>query len=110
MDFKNNLEGLAKIERQLLRLLCQSRGSAAMEEAQCELVGYRWREQEHRIVFESLEKVRGQDWLSLPTQLPAHAARAGFPDVEWEVYFQPLAAPVEISTLLRELKRASGQS
>jgi hypothetical protein len=106
MAFEDTLRGLAEIERQLLRLLCQTRGGAAIEKAQRELVDYGWREQEHRIVFEALQKVRRQDWLSLREQLPAHATLAGFPDVDWDVYFQPLPVATDIGTLLRELKNA----
>ena len=50
---------------------------------------YRWQCDEHQVVFDSIEQVRLTNPEPLREQLPAHATRLGFPDVSWELYFDP---------------------
>jgi hypothetical protein len=69
---------------------------------------YAWQEEEHRVVFEALARVRSGDAISLREQLPAHATRMGFPEVEWQLYFAPSAGQNDWRELLRELLQRAG--
>jgi hypothetical protein len=110
MEFDRNLYPTEESERELLRLLCQATCGAPIAVALRELAGYAWLNPEHRIVFEALREVRARDWFPLLEQLPAHATRAGFPDVDWEAYFQPVARSTDIDALVGELKRSATSS
>jgi hypothetical protein len=70
---------------------------------------YEWRDPEHRVVYEALQETQGTGPLSLSLreQLPAHATRLGFPDVDWRDYFDGAeSGPADIEALVRELKVA----
>jgi hypothetical protein len=76
------------LERRILRLMCTGSLAAACVGALLrDLHGYRWRDPEHRIVYEALKGVRALQNLTLREQLPAQATRMGFPDVDWALYF-----------------------
>jgi hypothetical protein len=72
------------------------------------LQGYSWRYYEHRVVFGALERVSTRGSLSLREQLPAQAVRMGFPDVDWELYFDCVGAPRDLEKLVRELRELAG--
>lgn len=61
--------------------------SSQIDAAREALRGYAWRDEEHRVVFEALARARNVHLIPLREQLPAHATRMGFPDVDWPLYF-----------------------
>jgi hypothetical protein len=76
------------MERRVLIALCCSHWKASgNSNITAELHSYRWRNAEHRIVFEALAKVPPCDADTLRELLPAQATRMGFPDVDWQQYF-----------------------
>jgi hypothetical protein len=100
-------ESTVALERALLRALCDgTTPAAARDRAKQELENYTWQEEEHKIVYQTLRKARANGAVSLRTELPAHATRLGFPDVDWQSYF---AGPREarhhdVDRLIGELK------
>jgi ABC-type uncharacterized transport system auxiliary subunit len=101
----NDTNRIVKLERAILRLLCQSTGSDRIQRGDVRsLANYTWNDPEHRIVFEALGKVRANDARALREQLPAAATRLGFPDVDWTNYFGPLElGQTDMDDLLRQL-------
>lgn len=76
-----------QIERKLLRGLCG--GGIDFKDWQrflYRLVAYDWRDPEHKVVYEALRRIRTPDVSTRRAELPAHATRMGFPDVDWEKY------------------------
>ena len=124
MENARDAKSMVELEREVLRAMCNdppaiaaigAAHDAAREklrehstrddrlEAIEALRGYAWRDEEHRVVFEALARVRSNDAVPLREQLPAHATRMGFPDVEWNLYFEPNAGQNDLRELLREL-------
>jgi hypothetical protein len=95
-----------EFERELLRQLCgpETDISSSSGESQCRariiasLRNHKWRDPEHRIVFEALEKLPGGNSYCLQQRLPAQATRMGFPDVNWQIYFGGASAWVDTET------------
>ena len=102
---------VVELERAILRGLChRSPRDAAFIAALQWLHGHRWLFDEHRVVFEALDRVRAAD-PELREQLAAHATRMGFPEVAWELYFADSNSDsttardaAALETSLRELK------
>ena len=70
-----------------MRALCaDTTEMAARATAVRKLENYEWQGAENRVVYEALREVRESGPLSLRDQLPAHATRLGFPDVDWRNY------------------------
>ncbi|HVB55699.1 MAG TPA: hypothetical protein VNE63_04600 [Candidatus Acidoferrales bacterium] len=67
------------------------------------MAAHTWQDQEHRVVYEALQKLRAHDPEFLRERLPAQATRMGFPDVDWNAYFAPADVSVDIEQLIREL-------
>jgi hypothetical protein len=78
-----------ELERDILRAICRSYGKdEAVHAAKQALRGYAWRDTEHGVIFEAIERTRAKDAAELRRELPAQATRMGFPDVNWELYFE----------------------
>lgn len=113
-----NIEPILHIERAVLRALCcgtasqaeggeptQAAASSALSEALRELGDYRWRGDEHRVVYSALAALKPSRGESVAEQLPAQATRMGFPDVDWKLYLESSAtSQIEIRGLVRALK------
>lgn len=101
----NPPETIADIERRILRRLCGGPAArASWERIVAKLKGYRWREPEHKVVFEALTRIRSHDLKALQSQLPAQTTRMGFPDVDWTIYLSGAEMPMsEIERLVRKL-------
>ena len=108
-DAEKIKEQVTELEREILRAMCGgSLAPAQIEAAREALREYAWRDEEHRVVFEALARVRNADAIPLRQQLPAHATRMGFPDVNWPLYFDPIpqqrtARNFGLQELLRQL-------
>jgi len=94
------------LELTLLRMLCGPELAAnARESAMGSLARHAWRDDEHRVVFESLRRIRIFGSSSIHAELPAAATRLGFPDVDWGRYFtgNEERGPEEIKNLIHAL-------
>ena len=106
MPSDRSSDSIAFLELALLRWLCFS---AALDDdrsrALSVLQRYKWRDEDHAIVFDALQRVPSRDKRPVREQLPAIATRMGFPDIAWEDYFVA-SAPIseeEIFEILRKL-------
>ncbi|MGH9770601.1 MAG: hypothetical protein ACRD4Q_02710 [Candidatus Acidiferrales bacterium] len=90
------------LERSILKALCLGQ-AATSESARRSLAVHTWQDQEHRVVYEALQRLRTHDPEFLRERLPAQATRMGFPDVDWHTYFAPADVSVDIEQLIREL-------
>ncbi len=108
-DAEKIKEQVTELEREILRAMCGGAIAPAQIEAAREaLREYAWRDEEHRVVFEALARARNADAIPLREQLPAHATRMGFPEVNWPLYFnsipqQRAARNFGLQELLRQL-------
>jgi hypothetical protein len=77
-----------------------------------QLRSHRWQDPEHRVVFEALTLLPTRQATELREQLPAQATRMGFPDVNWEKYFNAEATTDDsaIETLVAELLAKSREA
>jgi len=104
---------ICDLERLVLRALCQSSCPEAQSQSVCrELATHRWQEEDHRIVFAALQQARRTSPSSLQQQLPGHATRMGFPDIDWAALFEPVpeSGAIEdddVSRLVADLKAAA---
>jgi hypothetical protein len=74
------------------------------------LAEYCWRDPENRVVYEAMKRLAGCDVTSLRERMPAEATRMGFPDVDWERYFQHDGIQAtDVVGLVEELMRAAGK-
>ena len=97
-----------QIELRILRALCgASLGVSERETLIGNLEDYEWREEEHRVIFQAILKLRRAGAASLREHLPGAATRMGFPDIFWEDYFAADAGEnMEIQEQLRILRNA----
>jgi hypothetical protein len=114
MSKLHNLASLTKLEREVLRLLCNlpdAPPDRPRAHALCQLAPHEWKDADHRIVFDALRRSPGREPALLREQLPAEATRLGFPDVDWTAYFvETLSCDSnKIEQLTRELLHASGE-
>jgi hypothetical protein len=112
MANESSLNQTLDLERSALRALCcgVSENRDALPAAMRDLSDYSWRGAEHRIVYETLARLRVSGGESVAGQLPAQATRMGFPDVDWNLYLQPAeAAQPDISEIIRALKVAAAK-
>ncbi len=108
------LEKILRLELEVLRATWsgttnlredREKARSRLNEMQRELQDYRWRGDEHRVVYAALVALRPSSGESIVEQLPAQATRMGFPDVDWNLYLQPTGAhPTGIEDLIRALK------
>jgi len=103
-------EELRETERAVLRALCQQSTTQALRERILqELASYRWRVEDHRVVFDALQRSRSAKASPLQEQLRAHATRMGFPDIDWDPLLTPGEESQEIEKWVSCLK-ASAES
>lgn len=128
MSAADNSSAIIDLERTILRVLCSghftsltnsSPEDGSRNSAVSTLFSHRWRDAEHRIVFEALARLPGRDGAELQRQLPAQATRMGFPDVSWETYFgidmphrkrTPDELRRELATLVTQLRAAASET
>jgi hypothetical protein len=77
----------SQVERKVLRGLCATGIEFARWNRLVDrLAAYVWRDPEHEVVYEALRRIRAPDAAARRAELPAHATRMGFPDVDWGKY------------------------
>ncbi len=77
----------------LLRALCQAADAALVRRACRLLRRYPWPQGERRIVYECCAALSARGARISHANLAAEVTRAGFPDVDLESLFAPLASP-----------------
>lgn len=94
-----------EIEREVLRFLCQGIEVGKLDrEVRAALRAYRWRQPLHQAIFQILCDLPADLPGLVREQLPARLTRQGFPDVEWESYFEPPGfAEDEVRGLVKRL-------
>jgi hypothetical protein len=98
-------EELRETERAILRALCQPSTTQALRERVLqELASYRWRVEDHRVIFDALQRSRSAKASPLQEQLRAHATRMGFPDIDWDAFLAPGQESQEIEVWVSRLK------
>ena len=117
MPNKAQNEKILRIEHQVLRAICsesenwkedREEARTQLHEAVRKLQGYRWRGDEHRVVYGALVALKPCSGESIAEQLPAQATRMGFPDVDWNLYLrQGRVHQTEIEDMIRALRAES---
>lgn len=90
---------ITNTELLLLRAMCQGhlRGPAATR-IRASLIGYKWREPIHQVIFGALLSIPFTDPKIIRDLLPARLTLRGFPDVK----FGDLLIPVSVSSEMAE--------
>jgi hypothetical protein len=94
---------LVVLERQLLRKVCCTGIQSISPEELRDVARHSWVGPDHQAIFEALLRLANISRAGLRHQLPAEAARMGFPDVPWEEYFEPRANECESDRTTAEL-------
>jgi hypothetical protein len=101
-------EEVCEMERAILKALCDpSMKNAVRERTLRELSTHPWQVEDHRVVFDALQKSRPARTSSLREQLRAHATRMGFPDIDWEALLGTGETIQEIEKWVSRLKAAA---
>jgi hypothetical protein len=109
-DSDNGVPHVLALEREILRSLCNSLDPALPRDAILRsLSHHKWLDPDHRVVYEALRRIPLSSPAAIRDQLPAAATRMGFPDVDWQPYFESAKSQtaVEIEALIRALASAS---
>ncbi len=103
---------IVDVERAILRALCSdSLPAEVRESARDRLRGYQWRDEEHWVVYQALQRLHGSRRMSLREELPASATKLAFPDVNWPNYFGGEEPDKDgIEQLLSELNSLTDQT
>ncbi len=97
---------VALLERQILGALCAGVSNAVdWDQLASELSAHHWQDPDHKVVYQALRAIKSRDAKTRRDELPAQVTRMGFPDVDWNLYFEreEFSAP-EIEKLIRQLK------
>ncbi len=98
----------ANDDLRLLRALCQADDTGVLRRACDVLQRYPWSDGEHRVIFESCARLARFNAPITPNLLAAQLTREGFPEVELDALFEPLAAAA--TELARRLDAFEGKT
>ena len=88
----------------------QSSKSREVREAIESLSTHTWHDEENRVVSECLRaSIAHHRPLALREAMAAEATRKGHPDVDWNLYFAPSPADVDLARLIDSLKQHRAQ-
>jgi len=91
-------------ERSVLRVISQlAPRSPDRAELLRVLSGYRWIAGDHRVIYEVLVRSRSASAVASREELPALAARIGFPDIDWDSFFLGESVASENLTTVQEV-------
>lgn len=109
MQMKGSPAVCIESEKQLLRFLCASGGDIAhRRELVQKLRQYSWRDNDHRILFETIGELLARNSQTILDHLPAELTRRGFPDISCDALATPPALDSHAAFALAEqLLRAS---
>jgi len=109
MPKNHGSDTIATLERQVLGALCA--GTASHDEwnkLASRLSGHRWRDPDHKVVYEALRAIKSCEPGTRREELPAQVTRMGFPDVDCDLYFDGQELPVdEIEGIIGRLEAAT---
>jgi hypothetical protein len=75
-----------------------------------ELSGHQWQDPDHKVVYEALRAIKSRDPKTRRIEIPAQVTRMGFPDVDWNLYFDATQLSTsEIEGLIRRLRQDSAE-
>lgn len=96
----------SQIERDILRFLCSTDiDSDDWKRFLARLGAHEWRDPEHKVIYDALGSIRSADPKTRRDELPAQVTRMGFPDVDFEKYFDPDGLPnVPLDRLIDRLE------
>jgi hypothetical protein len=94
---------LLSAERELLQNLCRTGLKSVSPNDLQALARRSWAAPDHQIIFDSLFRLANISPPALRHQLPAEAARMGFPDVAWDKFFEVSANECESHRTTAEL-------
>jgi hypothetical protein len=108
-DHPGNATEIFEAEQLLLKFLCAHPAAATAQEIKSQLSSYKWRNPDHSVVFEALNRLNSaRTATQLREQLPAQLTRLGFPDVNYEIYFEgKIPEERQIPALIETLRRAA---
>jgi hypothetical protein len=95
----------SQIERDILRSLCSNNVDPANWKREfARLATHEWRDPEHKVIYDALGSIRSADSKARRDELPAQVTRMGFPDVDFEKYFDADGLPnVPVDRLIDRL-------
>lgn len=93
------------LEKLVLRLLCTGSPQGPVKAVLAPLLStYRWQEQVHQVIFKAVSAIPTDDPVTIQHLLPTKLTRMGFPDIEWEEFFEPASVSKDGSIeLVRQL-------
>jgi hypothetical protein len=100
---------IAALESKILEALCLGVSDPVeWDQLTSQLSAYHWRDPDHKVVYDALRTIRSRDPKTRRGELPAQATRMGFPDLDWNLYFEgEELSTTEIEKLIRQLKAAT---
>lgn len=98
-------EPITQLEKLVIRALCVGTSQGPVKEALLPVVrNYSWRRPLHQIIFDALLSIPSDNPMTIRQLLPGKLTRMGFPDVEWDEFFQPLSlSKDEILVVVRRM-------
>ena len=112
MTHRNSMR-ITEVERCLLCvLILREIAPGEWNEIEGQLSDYVWRGADHAVVYEAIVRARKCDPKRWREQLPAQTTRMGFPDVDWNVLYEPtppITGEAQPHGLIRELKLAANR-
>ena len=97
------------LEIRILHLLCTHISGDVLTSGLATLSAYAWRNPEHRVVFETVQRISCLPPALRRHELAAEVTRMGFPDVDCSAYFEENTdAPEGLAELIQRVQ-ARGQ-
>lgn len=105
MSVPSSERHVVEAERRVLRALCQEKlQDFRLTTLKKSLTGYRWHAPAHLVIFECLIRFPRGRGLLLRDYLAGCATRKGFPDLDWEDFFDPVSySASQVESLMKEL-------
>jgi len=97
---------VVEAERRVLQALCQEKPEGSLLGTTKSLLAeYRWRDPAHQVIFDCVTHYPEHAALVLRDHLAGCVTRKGFPDLNWEQFFEPVyLSKAEAEALVRELR------
>jgi hypothetical protein len=93
------------LERRVLRALCAHPGGAKYPELLANLTGYKWRDEEHMVIYGAMHRIGSLPVADRQRELASEATRMGFPDIDCSVYFKgETATSDELAGLIQQIR------
>jgi hypothetical protein len=84
--------------------------SAEWNRLASELSVHHWQDPDHQVVYQALRAIKSRDPKTRRNEIPAQVTRMGFPDVDWNLYFDATELSTsEIEGLIRRLRQKTAE-